>query len=577
MKTITEIKIEKFRSCRSTEILNLGNLNIISGKNNTGKSNILRALSLFFTNFVEPNIPLNLQSDCSAKEKEKKKIRVSVKFNLSPDIKIQKTIRHVEELIPRDSAITKEFLLDLKSPSGYSVEYYINEKLLEIKEKPIVDQFLNLFNFRYITADRTPQRVLNENLTELKSELSFRINRKSKQNPNLVLQNINTEAFDELTEIARDIFEPVKSELTKADKNIHDVRLLTPDSLMELLNSATYQISTNDGGKFAESSMGSGIQSLLLFIVLFLVDRNYHRKFGWKIATLWAIEEPEIFLHFDLENQLANYLSNIAFDQKTRFQILCTSHSSTFPQYADSHYYVNQSSFQSNLTTTECTKYEPHKFLHILYENRISNFVNALTLYPMNPIILCEGDIDAKVIKKILSRHKISFIKVFPISEFVSNPLKKGETYLFEYLNTNEAILKNRAEGAGIIAVFDWDVDTSKINKLRKKISFPNIIYHFNKVNSNPDLDKSFRGIERFYPTNLITNFLNLKKGFILDKGENVNKGRFQVDSERYDFIKMELMNMFIEDTYSDDFFMDFIGKIKHYQDENYCPLFYRT
>jgi AAA15 family ATPase/GTPase len=575
MIIIKEIKIEKYRSCRLTEITNLGNFNIFSGKNNTGKSNILRALSLFFTNEIEPNVALSLQSECSAKIKEKKVIRISVKFNLSDEIKIQKTISYVEDLIPRNATITKEYSLEPKNPSGYTVDYYIDTKKVEIGDKQIIDQFLNLFNFRYVTADRTPQSVLNENLTELKSELSFRLNRKNIGKSNIVLENEDNEAFGELVQIAREIFDPVKDELIKADENIADVRLMTPDSFMELLNSATYQISTNDGGKFAESSMGSGIQGLLLFIVLFLVDRNYHRKFGWKIATIWAIEEPEIFLHFDLENQLANYISTISFDSKARFQTLCTSHSSTFPQYADSHYYIKQNTFQTNLITTTCEQFPPHKFLHILYENRISNMVDALTLYPINPIILCEGEIDSKIILFLLGKNKISHIKVFPISEFVNHPLKKGESYLFDYLKANESILQNRADGAGIIAVFDWDVEGNRINKLKKHISHPNLIYKFQKENSNPELDKSFRGIEKFYPTDLIIDFMEQEEGFILDKGERLSASRYQVDSERYDSIKQQLMDLFLSDQYSDQFFSDFIDSIKNHQDENYYPLFF--
>lgn len=575
MIIIKEIQIEKYRSCRLTKITNLGNFNIFSGKNNTGKSNILRALSLFFTNNIEPNVALNLQAECSAKVKEKKLVRISVKFNLSDEINIQRTISYVEDLIPRNATITKEYSLEPKNPSGYTVDYYIDGKQVEIGEKQIIDQFLNLFNFRYVTADRTPQSVLNENLTELKSELSFRLNRKNIGKSKIALDNEDNEKFGEITQIAREIFDPVKNELKKADDNIADVRLMTPDSYMELLNSATYQISTNDGGKFAESSMGSGIQGLLLFIILFLVDRNYHRKFGWKIATIWAIEEPEIFLHFDLENQLANYISTISFDSKSRFQTLCTSHSSTFPQYADSHYYIKQTIFQTNLITTTCEQFPSHKFLHILYENRISNIVDALTLYPINPIILCEGEIDSKIITYLLGKNKLSQIKVFHISEFVNHPLKKGESYLFEYLKANESILKNRAEGAGIIAVFDWDVDEKNINKLRKYIAYPNLIYRFQKADSNPELDKSFRGIEKFYPTDLINDFMKKKEGYVLDKGERLSASRYLVDPERYDSIKQQLMDLFLTGQYSDKFFENFIDKIKNNQDENYYPLFF--
>ena len=50
MQIIKEIKISYFRSFgQNVHIKNLNHLNVISGKNDSGKSNILKALNLFFT------------------------------------------------------------------------------------------------------------------------------------------------------------------------------------------------------------------------------------------------------------------------------------------------------------------------------------------------------------------------------------------------------------------------------------------------------------------------------------------------------------------------------------------------
>lgn len=577
MIIIENIEIEKFRSCRLTQVTSLGNLNLILGKNNAGKSNILRSLSLFFTNQVEPDSLLNILNDCSAKPKEKKRIKISVKFKLSKKIKIQKTIGYVEKTIPRDALITKEFLYDPKSATSYSIDYYLNHQKLDISKKQIVDQFLTLFNFRYITAARTPKSVLEENLEELKSELKFRLNRKyPKPDSLLESQMIEISALSDLFKISKDLFEPIKAEIIKADKNIENVSINTPDNVIELLNSATYQISTKDGGLFDESLMGSGIQSLLLFTILYLIDKNYHRKFGWKIATIWAIEEPEIFLHFDLENQLANYLSKVANTETERFQIFCTSHSPTFPQYADCHLYVKKTPYQTT-TTTKVEKYSPHEFLHVLYENRISNLVDAITLYPMDVILLTEGVIDKKIIQKILKERCPFISKIFSISEFFNNKFKKGESFLCQYLLTNSHIINKRLKGAGIIALFDWDVEVSKINKLKRVIKAPNMIYHFNQKDSNPLLDKSFRGIEKYYPIELILDFEKENKGYILDRGLERSKERYQIDIQRYDFIKGELLNRYLMKKYSDEYFQDFIDHIKSYFDENYLPIFCRN
>ena len=54
MIQIKEVEIENFRSIFKEKIeLEFGDLTSIVGPNNSGKSNILRALQLFFTGMVE--------------------------------------------------------------------------------------------------------------------------------------------------------------------------------------------------------------------------------------------------------------------------------------------------------------------------------------------------------------------------------------------------------------------------------------------------------------------------------------------------------------------------------------------
>jgi AAA15 family ATPase/GTPase len=48
MKLITEITVDHFRSIRAQKIGDLGHFTAIAGLNNSGKSNLLRALHAFF-------------------------------------------------------------------------------------------------------------------------------------------------------------------------------------------------------------------------------------------------------------------------------------------------------------------------------------------------------------------------------------------------------------------------------------------------------------------------------------------------------------------------------------------------
>ena len=64
MRLIESVEIAYFRSLHSAEVTNIGDLNILFGRNDSGKSNFLRALNLFFNGDtdidVEPDFKIDL-------------------------------------------------------------------------------------------------------------------------------------------------------------------------------------------------------------------------------------------------------------------------------------------------------------------------------------------------------------------------------------------------------------------------------------------------------------------------------------------------------------------------------------
>jgi len=65
MILIDGITIENFRSIKYSQesLSNLGNHTTFAGLNNSGKSNILRALNVFFNNYTDTNTPLVFEQD----------------------------------------------------------------------------------------------------------------------------------------------------------------------------------------------------------------------------------------------------------------------------------------------------------------------------------------------------------------------------------------------------------------------------------------------------------------------------------------------------------------------------------
>ena len=66
MNFLSRIEIRHFRSIFEVEIDELSDVNVLSGKNDVGKSNVIKALNLFFNNQVDWQTPLNMDIDTNS-------------------------------------------------------------------------------------------------------------------------------------------------------------------------------------------------------------------------------------------------------------------------------------------------------------------------------------------------------------------------------------------------------------------------------------------------------------------------------------------------------------------------------
>ena len=86
MKWIQSIEIEHFRSIYNLRVDNLSDINVFSGLNDVGKSNVIKALNLFFNDDADWRTPLNFDLDTNTRstrtDQSKGKIRklISVKL-----------------------------------------------------------------------------------------------------------------------------------------------------------------------------------------------------------------------------------------------------------------------------------------------------------------------------------------------------------------------------------------------------------------------------------------------------------------------------------------------------------------
>src|SRR3989339_1132213 len=504
MKFIKSIKIYSFRSCEKISLEECDNFNVFIGLNNSGKSNILRALNLFFNGEIEPGYKFLLERDGNFPEKKRKKkeVKISIIFD-TRELKKLPQFKKAVHNIDDDYEITKIW--------GYQEP---EEGRIVTTRKDQFDKAQNLLKFirfRYLIAHRDPAKIILDSEKRIRKELLRRFNsriKKSKTSPGSV-ENI----LKILSDASKSLVDPIALPVKDLSPEVFDLKLLTPQTFEDLVVSLGYVVQLKNKKIISEELQGSGFQSHLMFRVLYFADTAYSLDFGWKGVTVWAIEEPESFLHKNLEIELGKFFYEIC--NESRIQIFCTTHSDVFPQYSNLPYLVK---FNDN----DYSQVERGKNRKIILESSrigISPFVHALHFQQALPLILVEGKTDKKIINKALQLMNInqSFI-IFDNEDLEIN--SGGISQLAKYLKNNHLIINSRQKP--IYVILDWNA-TEKERKQFDCIGDNIKLYKFDPSKSNPNLDETFNGIERYLQEGVIKEVANQKNFSYQTDNNNIN------------------------------------------------------
>ena len=493
MKLISEIEIDHFRSIKSDRITGLGDFTAFAGLNNSGKSNVLRALHAFFTNKTDANVPLSIDTDYYRhdlkKKKKAKRIRIAIKFNLPLSFKFRKGLEDAQKFLGGATfKITKEWRRDYASAL-----YYLNDlnTPLDLDSREKVDQFLSLISFRYIPNRVLPLDIIRSEHQALRDVLVRRLASKAKN---------QAEVFEAIRSTSSTLIASLERNVHDACQDVGKIRLATPTSWQDMIFAFGYKLGVNDV-EIDDSAQGSGIQSLLMLETLSLIDRDYFQKFGWKQAAVWALEEPESSMHSSLEARISSYLASISTDASSRLQILSTTHSDLVLQHADHAVFVTM-----NHGTTSFEIADKRTVLQKSANLGISRWIHPILANPLNPIVLVEGKFDYAFIDKALKVIKPDTeIRVAYLEQLQGGNVTGGVDELLKYIKSNVNAIKTRAIAAPIIVVLDWDAGKKKgeFEKVMSKGDAYKVLV-WPDTTFNPNLGKAFHGIERHIPDRIV-------------------------------------------------------------------------
>jgi predicted ATPase len=484
--------VDHFRSIKDAEIPDMGEFTALAGLNNSGKSNVLRALNAFFTGNTDTNTSVVHASDyyrfqLKAKKKQKN-ISVTVHFALPASFKFRKGLEPVEAKLGRTFLIRKTWGRDSAVP-----EYHLNDNPnpLSLDDREKVDHFLALISFRYIPNRVMPLEIVRAEHKALRDVLIRRLATKAKGQAGM---------FDSIRETSATLIQALQTSMARACPGVGGIRLDTPTSWQDLIFAFGYRLST-DGVEIEDHAQGSGIQSLLMLETLSLIDRDYFQKFGWRQAAVWAIEEPESSLHASLEAQVSSYLSDLATDQSNRLQVIATTHSDLMLQNADRTVFVVMKSGTTEFQTTE-KREVLEKAAHL----GISRYSHPVLAEPLRPLILVEGKYDHAFLSRAVellaptTKVRIAYLEVLEGGDSTG-----GDTALLNYLKANRNAIRYRLKQAPLLILPDWD-SSGKASSYKSVCDDESIyrVMTWSESSFNPHLSKKFRGIERHMSDRII-------------------------------------------------------------------------
>lgn len=304
MTVIKRIEIRNFRSIHHLIIEDgLKNLNVFVGNNDIGKSNILRALNLFFNNKTDIGKEIDFWEDFNKNIKRSSGKGQYIKIIIDIDLKYEKDkfVRWTRQW--NNQGIRTVDQKDVFKNDGTPSTFISSSRAPGWLERII---------FRYIPAIKS-SLYFQHLFEELHDLLNSAYSKQFQENTKSLITSIQ----DITTEITEELSESLSLEN----------KISLPTDLKVFFGSLDFSL-TQNGRSFNLTGRGDGIKVRHIPVVLkFLAKKaKLSRRGALDIQTIWGFEEPENNLEmshaFEVAKKFIEYSSEI--------QMFITTHSPAF-------------------------------------------------------------------------------------------------------------------------------------------------------------------------------------------------------------------------------------------------------
>lgn len=308
---IERIEIQYFRSIYKVLISKTQRLNVFTGKNDVGKSNVLKALNLFFNNCVQSDGDYTFENNYNFKRLEEVR-KDTIKGKQFIQIKITfRRGKQYEKTLPETFTVTKKWNRDDVFPQvtdNLELQLKKRGKVCNDRNRASLTRFLNSIKYIYIPAIK--DTYIFDNMIKLLQDTVYNKKLSGDKNVGDTLGIL----FNSVTNTTKDL----SLEFKKAT-NIES-SIATPTSLNELYKSFKIKTEVDDHSVGIEDR-GDGIRVRYIPSILNYISVNSNEKY------IWGFEEPENSLEFNLAKRMAEDFYNI---YSKNSMIFITTHSPAF-------------------------------------------------------------------------------------------------------------------------------------------------------------------------------------------------------------------------------------------------------
>ena len=420
---IRNIAIKNFRSIRRGNI-RANSFNVLVGMNDAGKSNVLKALNLFFNDQVDSNLPFDYSRDFSylfpPRSKEAKAITISIQFEI-PDVFMDGGIYTWEKIWNKAGKVSDKIVNNNGEQPG---------------SRSRIPTALRRIKFRYVPAVKS-QDYYKTLLGDLYASVSASLD-------STLQGSINdfSDALGSYTQaISMDVFK--RLELSS--------QLTIPTDLNEIFKALIFRTNHKQGVAVPLTSRGDGIQARHIPIILKYIaqeDQKSRNRGSTKVTTIWGFEEPENGL--ELANAFA--LADEFMEYSKDLQIFVTTHSPAFYMKKESDgvsvFYVEKSSENSDETK-------------IVAEKSTAKIADDMGLMPLVAPFVAEQARKLEVAQNIYTKNFLTDTPTIMVEgetdvDYLQLAIHCLSPILQEKLDSQQLRIVYKFDGAGTTQICDW-------------------------------------------------------------------------------------------------------------------------